>query len=133
MKVKIPIDRVLGQVDSKTRADYLKNVDRPNKGTQNDILGFKNYFSGFTLIEGDHGPEKHGSKTYISVYHFMEYEGINPHDFDTLKIGGHLSTITTDYKSCKYKEFPHKINKYDYSFLCKHQSVFPSFKIDSSQ
>jgi hypothetical protein len=128
MGIKISKDRLLSQIDSKTRAEYLKNEIRSNKCEPVDILNFKHYFSGFKLIEGIHGPEEVNSKIYLSVFHFMEYDGINPHDFDTISIGGHLSTLTSDYQFCVYSDFPHKINKYEYNFLIKNKSVFSNYQ-----
>jgi len=133
MKIKISNDRLLSQMDPKSKSQFLRNVNRPNKGMPLDIFNFKHYFDGFTLIEGIHGPEESDSKIYISVYHFMEYEGIDPHDFETVKIGGHLSELTSDYKSCLYRDFAHKINKYDYNFLIKNQSAFSNYKIKKNR
>lgn len=129
MGVKISKDRLLSQMDSKTKAEFLRKDNRPNKGEKSDILNFKHYFSGFTLIEGKHGPEESENKIYISVYHFLEYEGFDPHDYNTESIGRYLCTLTNDYKQCLYKDFPYEINKYDFNFLISNQKVFKDYKV----
>ena len=111
------------------RAEQLRNASRPNKGLVEDIVNFEHYFSGKKLEHGRHGPEVHGGKAYISVYHFLEYEGINPREYDTLAIGGRLSELTHDFYECKYVNDHYTINKYEYNFLKEKQETFKNFKV----
>ena len=127
MKIEYSFDRALKQVSGNEKSEMLKVSNRPNKEQPNDILNFEHYFDGYTLTEGFHGPELDNSIVYISVYHFMEYQGIVPASYDTEGIGLHLSTIKTAIKFCRYKELPYKINKYDYTFIKEHQAIFDNY------
>lgn len=106
---------------------FIKGMRRPSFEETDDILNFTGYFSGHTLEYGTHGPEAKNEKTYISVYHFMEYNGIDPTKYDTIAIGGHLSTINDDHIECKYKEQSFTINKYNYFFIKENQEVFKTY------
>lgn len=129
MGLKLPIDRFLKQADSKTRAEHINNQDRPFKGTNDDILNFKQYFEGYTPKEGTiNGPELKNSKVYISIYHFLEYEGSDPNSYDTEKIGLHFyNNITQDTIPCYYEDYSKKIDKYEYSVLKNNFSVFEKY------
>ena len=78
MVLKISIDQLLHQMDDKTKADFLSKMDRSNKGTVEDILNFPHYFDKYTPKKGTvNGPQLKNSRVYLSVYHFIQYEGLN--------------------------------------------------------
>lgn len=128
-KISISIERVAAHMTPNQRAEYLTKKSRPNKGTVSDILTFPHYYSAKQLEWGEHGPEVHDDNAYLSVYHFLEYEGIDPHEYDTLAIGGRLSELTSDFYQCKYVRDPYTINKYEYNFLKEKQETFKNFKV----
>lgn len=128
-RVSISKDSLLQYLSPSRKAEELAKMSRPNKGTVSDIMNFEHYYSGKQLIQGKHGPELHDGKAYLSVYHFMEYEGIDPQGYDTRAIGGRLSELTHDFYQCEYKGDGYTVNKYEYSFLKEKQETFKNFKV----
>ncbi len=128
-KVVIPVERLIMQADAAKRAEYVRNLIRPLKDTHEDILNFKMYFKSYNPLPGIiNGPEEKGGKIYISIYHFMEYNGINPELYYTLNIGLYFyENITKDVISCFYTNYPHKIDKYDYEIIKRNQHIFKNF------
>lgn len=101
-----------------------------NHGTNEDINSFKGYFTNYTLEYGKHGPEfsNDGKNIYLSVYHFLQYEGKDPSQYKTKECGGALSALSTDVIPCKYKEFDYDFNKYQYQFLIEKMDLIETFK-----
>ena len=128
-KITISRERAMQQAPISLRNQLLNEDERPNFNTQEDILNFDYYFKNWTLIEGENGPEPLNSKIYISVYHFLEYQGRDPHQYNTFKIGGHFySECGNDYLTCRYKEFSELIHKYDFDLLLTNFHEFENFK-----
>jgi hypothetical protein len=119
--------KLINLAKGEQRARLIQGMDRPSFESNNDILDFEHYFSKHTLISGIHGPQEHNGKVYISIYHFMEYNGIVPTLYDTIAIGGCLSDLTTDYKVCRYKEHSFNINKCEYHFIKEHKHIFKQY------
>ncbi len=128
-KVVIPVKRLMMQADAAKRAEYVRNLIRPLKDTKGDILSFDMYFDKYTTLPGIiNRPEEKDGKIYISIYHFMEYNGINPELYYTLNIGLYFyENITKDVISCFYTNYPHKIDKYDYEIIKRNQHIFKNF------
>jgi hypothetical protein len=120
LKHNIPIDK---------KIDLINKLNRPNFGEINDILNFEYYFSKHFIEWDIHGPELENNKVYLSIFHFMEYNGINPLKYDTISIGGYLSTITQDFKICKYISQSYDVNKYDFEFRSQNKSCFENYKV----
>jgi hypothetical protein len=119
---------LINLLSGQAKYDAINKLNRPNKDSTNDILNFKHYYNGLTIETGKNGPELNNDKVYISIYHFMEYNGINPNNFDTFEIGNRLERRTNDYTICKYEEHDYKINKYEYSFIETNQNIFNDFR-----
>ena len=98
--------------------------------TNENILNFKMYFKGKTLEYGENGPELKEGKIYISVYHFLEFNGINPHNYDVFAMGNYLARLTSDYCIVKYVSDDFKINKYHYDFIRLNNNILEQFKIE---
>lgn len=127
----IPMARLVAQLDSKRRAEYIKNIARPNKGKNEDILNFQFYFNKYTTKKGSiNGPELLNNSVYISVYHFLEYEGYDPNEYDTFAIGLDMFIMSQDIIPCFYEDYPKtdKINKYKYEFLINNINIIISNK-----
>lgn len=129
MRIKISKERLLNQMNAEKRADYFSKQQRPNKGTVDDILKFKHYFNKFEPKKGTiNGPEVKKSKVYISVYHFLEYEGLNPKLYDTDNIGLYFyNNITKDTIPCFYVDYSKKIDKYEYKVLKENFEIFEKY------
>ena len=130
-KIIISRERAMQQAPSSVKAEMINDYNRPNINTFDDVMNFKHYFKNWTILQGEHGPEVgiDNSKIYISVYHFLEYQGKDPHKYDTFNIGGYFYKICgNDYKVCKYKEFEELIHKYDFNLLLKNFHEFEKFK-----
>lgn len=98
--------------------------------TDENILNFKLYFKGKKVEYGENGPELKEGKIYISVYHFLEFNGINPHNYDVFSMGNYLSSLTSDYCIVKYVMDDFKINKYPYDFIRRNNNILEQFKIE---
>jgi len=129
--MKINRERAMQQASSSVRAQMISDSKRHNINNFDDIKNFEHYFKNWTLLQGEHGPEygSNNSKIYISVYHFLEYQGKDPHEYDTFNIGGYFYKICgNDYKICQYKEFEELIHKYDFDLLLTNFDDFEKFK-----
>jgi hypothetical protein len=127
-KIMISTDRFIAQSSGEVKANAIKKLSGSNKGSVNDIMNFLHFFKGFQLDWGEDGPEMKNGKAYLSVYHFLEYEAINPHDYDTFSIGDALSHLTEVECRCKFEKHDFHINKYEYSFLKQNMHRFNAFR-----
>lgn len=94
----------------------------------NNILSFGNYYSAGPMEFGIDGPETSDGKLYISIYHYLEYLQRNPHDYNTFKLGQYLTSLSADYKVCKYLRQSFRINKFELSLLERELANFNQFK-----
>lgn len=126
-------DLIKATKPGRNRANLLGN--RPNKGKVDDIMNYKPYTMSQKAINGTfNGPElsENKQKVYLSVFHYLEYENIDPHLYETIDIGRRLSDMTFDTKCYKvdYEKYGYdKVNKYEYNFLKKNHSFILSFPI----
>ena len=126
MGIKYPKKNFLSLMGAKTRSEHLSREKDPSMGEVNHILNFAHYFDKFKPKKGTvNGPELKNSKVYLSVYHFLEYEGKDPHKYNTENIGLDFYTnITQDTIPCFYENYNRKIDKYEYNVLKKNFSIF---------
>lgn len=94
----------------------------------NSILNFKGYYSAGKIDKGNHGPEIDNEKLYISIYHYLQYIGEDPHDYYTDKLGNYLTTKSSDYKECKYETQSYDINKFNIDLLKSERNNFDKYK-----
>jgi hypothetical protein len=92
------------------------------------IMNFSNYYSAGEIEYGIDGPEINGDKLYISIYHYLEFIGENPRNYDTLKLGEYLTSKSFDYKVCKYKSQHFDINKFNLELLKEERSNFSNYR-----
>lgn len=72
--------------------------------------------------------KKKDGKVYISVYHFLQYEGLDPEKYDTERIGLYLYVeVTKDVIVCHYENYEKDINKYLYQILVENMKDFEDF------
>ncbi len=92
------------------------------------IINYSDYYSAGTMEYGVDGPEVDDDKLYISIYHYLEYLGKNPRNFDTFGLGNYLTGRSSKYKSCKYESQPFSINKFDLDILKREEGQFNKFE-----
>ena len=92
------------------------------------ILNFENYYSAGTMDYGIDGPELTDGTVYISVYHFLEFMGEKPWDYDTFKMGQAFYGITSDRKKCKYLSQNFEIGKYSFELIEERMDIVEQFK-----
>jgi hypothetical protein len=97
--------------------------------TDKNILNFELYFKGKKIEYGVDGPELKEGKIYISVYHFLEFNGIDPHAYDVFTIGNYFTRLTSDFLTVKYQNDDFKINKYHFNFLKLNKKSMEQFKM----
>jgi len=70
------------------------------------VQSFQNYFHACPNEEmdyGTHGPELINNTVYVSVFHYLEFKGLNPRNYDTDKLGNYLTGQSNgDNTNCKY-------------------------------
>ena len=94
----------------------------------NKIMNFSGYFSKYPIEEGVHGPEMVGDNVFISVFHFLEFKGLNPFNYDTYKMGSQFGRMTSHSTRCKYQTQSFWINKYDFEFMEDNMDVVEEYK-----
>ena len=99
-----------------------------NEELQNNILNFPNYFRAGSIEYGIHGPEDKDGKVYLSVFHYLEFKGLNPRNYETFKLGQSLSSLTSDSIACKYSNQNFRILKYPFSFIESKSDLVASFR-----
>jgi hypothetical protein len=98
------------------------------KETKNSILNYPNYYSAGSIEYGKHGPEEKDGEIYLSVFHYLEFNRLNPRDYNTFKLGQALASLTSDSTACKYSNQSFQILKYPYSFIQSNDDLVESFK-----
>ena len=93
-----------------------------------DILNYGGYYSAGDIEYGIHGPDLVDGTIYISVYHFLQFSGKDPRNYDTFKMGKEFTGITSDYKKCKYVRQNFEIGKYSFELLEKNMKLVEQFK-----
>lgn len=121
-------DKIINEI--KDQFNALFNNLPKNKMTEefSKIMNFSNYYSAGTTEYGVDGPEIEDSKLYLSVYHYLQYLGENPRDYDTFRLGNYLTGMSLNYKSCKYESQSFSINKFDLDLLKKEESQFSRYE-----
>lgn len=92
------------------------------------IMNHPNYYSAGEIEYGIDGPEIYEDKLYISIYHYLEFIGENPRNYNSLKLGEYLTLKSNDYKVCKYKSQHFDINKFNLELLKEERSNFNKYK-----
>lgn len=92
------------------------------------ILNYGRYYSAGQMDYGVDGPELINGTVYISVYHFLEFMGEKPWEYDTFKMGQAFYGISRDFKKCKYLSQDFEIGKYDFEFLEERNELVNQFK-----
>lgn len=92
------------------------------------ITNKSNYYKASEIEYGIHGPEIEDNKLYISIYHYIEYLGLSPRDYNTFKLGNYLTNCSSNYKECKYESQSFSINKFDLELLKKERSSFEDYR-----
>ena len=93
-----------------------------------DILNYSGYYSAGYIEYGIHGPELVDGTIYISVYHYLEFKGRKPWEYNTFKMGQAFYGITTDYKKCKYTTQEFDIGKYSFELLESKDDLVEEYK-----
>lgn len=92
------------------------------------VLNRGGYFAAGRIKEGIHGPEKSNGKVYISIYHYLDFIGEDPRDYDTFNLGRALTDLSNgDYRSCKYDSQTFRINKFTLQTLQEHEGIFDDY------
>ena len=92
------------------------------------ILNYRNYFKSCDIEYGAHGPEVHNGEVYISLYHYMQFNDINPRGYDTFKLGSALTRNRAgDMLECKYECQGFKIIKYPFSYIQENENMFEDY------
>ena len=94
------------------------------------VLAKTNYYKACSEMDfGTHGPELHENEVYISIYHYLEFIGLNPHNYDTFKLGHTLTIMSSSgYLDCKYSCQGFTINKFRLELLQKNHHIFDSYR-----
>lgn len=121
-------DKIINDIKDQFNAKF--NNKPQNKMTEefSKIMNFSNYYSAGSMEYGVDGPEIEDNKLYISVYHYLQYLGENPRDYDTFGLGNYLTGMSLNYKSCKYESQSFSINKFDLDLLKKEERQFTRYK-----
>jgi hypothetical protein len=95
-----------------------------------EVMNYSNYFEAGNgeMDFGQHGPEIEDDVLFISIYHFLEFLGLNPKNYHTLNLGKYLTQISSKYLTCKYKAQSFDINKFDIDMLCDEMENFEKYK-----
>lgn len=93
-----------------------------------NILNYEGYFSAGDIEYGIHGPELVDGTIYISVYHYLEFTGKNPRNYDTFKMGAAFTDMTDDSKKCKYETQNFEIKKYSFELIEENPEVVEDFR-----
>lgn len=93
-----------------------------NKHTLSDelkrnIMNFSGYFSAGAIEYGTDGPEEENGEIYLSTYHYLQFKGENPRNYDSFKTGAALIKKAREIKKCKYKSQNFEIKKFSFELL----------------
>lgn len=123
----ILLNKLISDIDKYLDVSSEK-IEGKNRGFD-EVLNFKRYYSAGAIEQGIHGPEVSNNKLYISIYHYLEYLGLTPRNYNTLALGNYLTSISAnDYKTCKYKTQSFYIKKFNLDLLIGKESVFEDYK-----
>ena len=122
------LEKELNDITGKTSKST--NTIRKAHLTENkihSILNYNRYFSAGDMEYGIDGPELVDGKIYISVYHYLEFMGKNPRNYDTFKMGAAFSGMTNDIKKCKYLKQNFEIKKYSFELIEENKNLVENF------
>ena len=100
----------------------------PEEQLVENVFNYKSYYDAGEIDYGKHGPELINGQLYVSVYHFLEFNGYKPNQYNTNALGKLLSNNNSDITICKYKAHDFEIRKYNYQFLKEKEIEFEVFK-----
>lgn len=106
----------------------MKQENILSKEDVNEIVNFKGYYNAGELDYGIHGPEQIENKVYLSIWHYLEFIGEKPFEYDTKNIGDSFHLLTDDIHYCKYKKYGYQHGKYDFNLLKKNMEIFQKLK-----
>lgn len=122
------LDSILNKIKSNFKNNIENQIDSNLSSNFSAILNYSNYYSDGPMDFGIDGPEIDNQKLYISIYHFLQYIGEDPHNYDTYSLGNYLTKKSLDYKTCKYMCQSFNINKFNFELLIIEKNNFLSFK-----
>lgn len=128
-KIVISRQQILNQLPTSEIRKHYNNLDEnifDRHYYHNDKKAF--YKNGESIEMGTHGPETKNGKTYISIYHYLEYLKTEPNSYDTERLGLYLTNKSnSDYLICKYESQNFKINKFNVTMLEKERINFNNY------
>lgn len=93
-----------------------------------EILNYSRYYSAGEMDYGIDGPELENGVVYISVYHYLQFTGRSPRDYDSFDMGLAFTSITNDYKKCKYARQNFEIGKYSFELFEERNELVEQYK-----